>query len=946
MLNLPNFSLFGLTDNISTLNTNISVKVPQQLSQGSLLCFICDVTANSSDFTFVASGQNISGAVQSPLTTFKLNQSLVQFRLNGVNVGGLLLNASTSVITVSYCNISGYISQESVSGSIVCFVIEHVSLEVDNVRICSNTQNIGSFGQGSLTQTGTFTVTCVVCREGMSAYGLCQNNLEFGEVDDDKFVCPNPFIFDGERCSCKEGNVINGTTCVNILASVNLLNSQQIEINNSLVDLSNRTKTIENLSGILNISLVQIDLDIQSLYLLNNQTQNNIIANSTQLQQYLLENYSKTENYLQTNTTVLDWRILNNVTILNNQISTLNNYSIVLNENITQLNKSINQQKDLNQLLSQNITQLNQTLIQSNEVIHQQQQIINSLSVLVDCLNYVGQYNVSGSCYMVDVDDSLSCSQKVYQQAFDISVVTHQVINTANFSKNYVFSSTNVIRNAFIDIFDGVYSINIYPLFSSQNTFTNVKIQFGAQSLNDGSFISTQNSFITINQMNIISKLGSQLTVNANYQLNIIANSPTGANINNLLVNLSFGSSYGNITLINNTNGVFNISGYEVLGDYNSVLIVAMIGINVQTSTININQVNFKPNIYNVGNSSSYLFSNSIFYASTFMINNFAVLIGNKSNFLLQGSLSTNTFNTNYYQFGGIIAVINSASLVSVNNVIVDSYQKFSTGYVSYSGFLVGNIQVTSSNITIMNLCLQQNMASTTIQFNSFGLIGKNLGNSSIMNASVTFSVQGAYFWDFGMIGLQDPSSLYAEVINARVSVKISDFSNGGCIGSLFGGESAKNCSILNTSVIQGNISASLTSNNVGGLIGNLLQNISIFNSTITNSNVSGANFVGGLFGNQNQNTTVIDSVVDSVNISGQSVIGGIIGASWSKLYLTSVKIQFVYIQGVGSDFGVVIGSNQGGTFSFTNSVSLNNFVNGNLQKNCSLLNSQPVSGC
>ncbi|CAL6110750.1 Hypothetical_protein [Hexamita inflata] len=942
MLNIPNFALFGLTDRISVLNTNISVKVPQQLSQGSLLCLICDVTANASDFTFVASGQNISGAIQSPLTALKLNQSLVQFRLNGVNVGGLLLNTSKSVITVSQCNISGYVGQQSVSGYIVCFVIEHVSLAVDNVRICSNIQKIGSFGLGSLTQTGTFIVTCVVCREGIPAYGLCQNSLEFSEVENDKFVCPNPFIFDGDGCSCKEGNAINGTTCVNILSSVNLLNSQQIETNNSLVDLSNRTKAFENISEILNTSLIKMDLDIQSLYLQNNQTQNNIIANTTQLQQYLLENYSQTETQLQKNTTVLDWRIFNNVTILNNQISTLNNL-ITLNENITQLNKSINQQKYLNQLLSQNITQLNQTLIQSNEVIHQQQKIINSLSVLVECLNYMDQQNVSGSCYIVD-DDSQLCSQKVYQQSFDISVVTYQVVNSANFSSNYIFSTT--INNAFIDIFDGVYQVNTNPLFQSQSTFTNLKIQFGVQSLNDGSFISIQRSFFTINQMNIISKSGCQLTVNTNQQLNIIANQPSSTIINNLLVNLSFSSSNGNITLMKYINDVFNISGYQILGDYNSVLIVVMMGIYVQTSTININHVSFKPNTYNVGNGSSYLFSNSIFSASTFMINNFAVITGNDSNFLLLGSISTNSFNTNYYQFGGIIAVINSASSVNINNVIIDSYQKFSTGYVTNSGFLVGNIQATSSSIIINNVCLQQNMASTTIQFNSFGLIGKNSGNSSIMNALVSLSVQCAYLWDFGMIGLQDSSSLYAEVVNMRVSVKISDLSNGGCIGSIFGGQSANNCSIQNTTVAQGNISTSLTSNNVGGLIGNLLNNISLFNSTITKSIVSGANYVGGFFGSQNQNTTVIDSMVDNVNISGQSVIGGIIGVSWSKLYLTNVKIQFVRIQGAGSDFGVVIGQNQGGTFSFTNSISLNNFVNGMLQKNCTLLNSQPVSGC
>ncbi|CAL6094861.1 Hypothetical_protein [Hexamita inflata] len=618
MQNLPSFSLFGLTNAISLQNSIISVNIPQDLSQGALLCLACDVTANASDFTFVASGQNVSGAVLTPLTIFSLNQSLIQFRLNGVNVGGLVLNASKIAVTISICNISGHVGNQSVSGSIVCFVFEQVSLGVDNVRICANVQNIG---QGSLSQTGTVTVTCVVCREGSPAYGLCLKSMEFGKVEDDEFVCPLPFVFDGEQCSCQEGYVVNGTTCVNVLASVNLLISQQIDINNSSVDMSNRTKVLENTTGILNASQVQMKLDIQSLYQLSNQTQNYIISNSSQLQQFILGNYSIAENYLQANTTVLDKRIFDNVTILSNQISALNATSLALNQNITELNQTLNAQKDLNQLLTQNITLLNQSLISSNQIIQQQQQIIGDLDLQVQCLNNGYQFentqcitNYSITCS----NPSLSCSQQVFISIFDLPSITYQVTSSSNFTNSYVFSTT--IANTFIDISNNVYSSIVYPLFQSQSTFTNLKIQFGAQILNSGSFISTQNSQITINQINIVSRSGSQLTVNTNSQLNILTSSPVSAVINNLLVNLSFASSAGNITLINNINGVFNISGYQVLGDYSSTLTVAMVGINVQTATINLNQVSFKPNTFNVGNASSYLFGNSVSGASSFAI--------------------------------------------------------------------------------------------------------------------------------------------------------------------------------------------------------------------------------------------------------------------------------------------------------------------------------------
>ncbi|CAL6055995.1 Hypothetical_protein [Hexamita inflata] len=625
MQNLPSFSLFGLTNSIQLSDSEISVIVPQALSKGSLLCFACDVTANATDFTFVASGQNVSGAVLSPLIIFQLNQSLIQFRLNGVNVGGLIMNASKTVITINICNISGYVGQQSVSGSIVCFVFEQVSLKVTNVRICANVQNIGS---GSLSQTGVVAVTCLVCRDGTPAYGLCQKSLEFGKVEGDKFVCPNPFVFDGEKCQCQEGAVVNGSTCVNILAQVNLLKSYQIKINSSVVELSNRTKALENATRILNTSKVQMKLDIQILQTLSKQTQNNIISNSTLLQQCIQRNYTKVENNLQVNTTVMDKRIFDNFNIQSNYIQILNTTSLALHQNITELNQTIKAQNILNELLTQNLTLLNQTLIQSNKIIQQHHQVIEDLNLQAQCLNngYSFQNTQCITNYSIMcTKPSWSCNKQVYIAIFDIKSVTYYVTTSNNFTNNYVFNIT--ITNAYIDISDNIYSASVNPLFQSQSTFTNLKIQFGTQTLNSGSFISTQSTTIKINQMNIVSRSGSQLTVKANTQLNILSDSPTGADINNLLVNLSFARSNGNITLINNINAEFNISGYQVLGNYDSILTVAMIGINVQTATIQVNQLSFRPNTYNVGNSSSYLFGSSVSGATAFEINNLSIII-------------------------------------------------------------------------------------------------------------------------------------------------------------------------------------------------------------------------------------------------------------------------------------------------------------------------------
>ncbi|CAL6040711.1 Hypothetical_protein [Hexamita inflata] len=947
--NLPSFALFGLTRSISLQNSQISVKVPQILSQGSLLCFACDVNANASDFTFVASGQNVSGVATSPLTVITLNQSLVQFRLNGMNVGGLILNAFKIAVSISQCNISGYVSQYSVSGSIICFVIEQVSLEVDSVRTCTNIKNLW---QGTLTQTGAITINCIVCREGSPTYGLCQKSLEFGIVEDDKFVCLSPFIFDGERCSCKEGDVLNGTLCINILTSVNLFNTKQIENNKSIQDLNNRTKVLENTTEIQN---VQMNQDVQNLYQLSNTTHNIIANNYTQLQQYIQDNYTQAEVNFIRNTSILDKIIFDNVYNLSNQISTVKSYSSSLNTDITQLNLTIKAQITQNSWLAQNITLLKETLAHSNDLIQHQHYQINNLCELIKCLNNQDQQNISGTCYIVnnEDDDKFTCSQKVYLAQFDVSIITHVIKNFDNFSNGYVFASDTDIQNAFVDVSDYVYSTFVYPLFQSQSTFTNLKIQFGAQTLNSGSFIISSVQSIIINQMNIISRPGSQLTVNANSQLNILTDSPSDAIIHNLLVNLSL-DSYGNITLINNINNILNISKYQVIGDYISNSIVAMIGIHVQSATIHVNHVNFRPSAFNVGNGSSYLFGSSESENTiTLIINHFAVIIGNRLNFLLLGSISTTDDTANYYLFGGVIAFVQYSVLsnIIINNVVFDSYQNFNTMFVSQSGFLVGSIYDLWSSVTINNVCILQNMTSTT-NFRYFGLGGSCGVNTFIYNASVTFSVQGESFSAFGIIGGQGSS--YAEVKNLRTSVSVNSISQppqdigNVVVGIVFGSLWAKNCTILNTTVIGGNIVSSQCN---CGIFGILFFNTTIINSSISYTNISGYN-VGGIIGWQFEErgeTIIRDSAISNMNIFGSNCVGGVIGL-WEcqfPLYLINLQINLVHLSCSGIRVGIVVGYSYNGTYSFTNSIARSNFINGVKQTECAnLSNTWSITGC
>ncbi|CAL5977968.1 Hypothetical_protein [Hexamita inflata] len=213
-------------------------------------------------------------------------------------------------------------------------------------------------------------------------------------------------------------------------------------------------------------------------------------------------------------------------------------------------------------------------------------------------------------------------------------------------------------------------------------------------------------------------------------------------------------------------------------------------------------------------------------------------------------------------------------------------------------------------------MCLQQNMTSIAQEFRYFGLIGYNYGNTSIQNTSVLFQTQTVHVWGFGIIGVQETCSSYAELINMSISVRFSS-SSGGYVGSVCGAPQGQNFSIQNTNV----------------------------NDSIINS---GASQVGGLCGYQysQTNMTIYNSTILKSNISGSGNVGGLIGYCQSQtVYLINLKIMFVRLS-ASSTVGIVSGQN-GGVYYFTGSLSSSNYINDVLQKDCSVLsNYWSVAGC
>ncbi|CAL6066477.1 Hypothetical_protein [Hexamita inflata] len=970
MQNLPQFSLFGITNEISLISSTLSVVVPQRLAQGSLICFTCNANASITDFSFSASGKNVSGLVLTPSWTLNLTQCLIQFRLNGVNAGGLIMNASEMVLNAVECNISGYVVHENISGSIAAFVGDSFTVEIRLVKLCANVEK---FGQRSMTLVG-ITETCDLCRDAIHAYGLCVKDLENSVLKNYMMVCSDTFWFDGKECSCIEGQVINGSQCVNILESVNELISSLHSVDTQIQQVDNRLKDVDDDYKQLQLDQKVISTNINSLYDLSNTTKTFIINNFTQLQKYITGNFSLTDQKLLANTDVLDKRILNNVTMLKANISDVNSSFNLIGENIILLNTGVSDQILENDVLQQKVVDLKTNLFSSDQVIQLQQALITNLSLLVECLNSVDQLNVSGKCYVVNCKDlEMSCSQKLYLNSFDLAAVTHSVISNS-FTGNVIFTST-VPSNSFVDITDGVYQSLSLSVFQSQNSFTNIKIRFGTQSistLNTGSLIlPTAITSITVNQMSIVSKLSSYITITSSY-FNILLVTSSNTSITNLVVNLVCNAlSNGKITLINSVSGVLNISGYQVLGSYQSSKSVTMIGLSVVSANVNVNQVSFSPSLYNVGNSSSYLFGTATISESTLVIYNLAVIIGNSSNYLILGSIaSTVSFQ---YQIGGIIVSLSGGSSLSVNNYMHDCFQILSTSFITKSGFLVGNAISSLCSITIQNVCFQQNMTSNTAIFNSFGLIGESVGNIILKNTKIALSVYGDTFNNFGIIGVQ--SSPHADIINL-ISFVSSSPGNGSYVGSIFGWEGSTNCTVMNANItcnisskyyvggyfgVQDQYNAtiinstnsqssiSVSSGTAAGLIAwqCYSSNTTIINITVAKISAQSTEFVGCMIGWQNSNITIIDSIISKSNISGISA-GGIVGYSVSSLYLVNSKLQSVIINVITAPivfYGIIVGQNEG-TYFITNSVSVENFIN-QIPSSCrSLTNNWSIDQC
>ncbi|CAL6021247.1 Hypothetical_protein [Hexamita inflata] len=938
-INTPSFSLFGFSSNIQIVNSNIYVQVSYHLEDGALLCFNCSVETSQSNFSFIASGHNISAL--STGINLNISSCFIQFRISG-KISGIVSSCQQITIFLNNLNISGYFLVGKIKGIIFGYLYGPARVQISNVKVCSNEIKIVGGGDKFITTIGSITSSCDICNKTYFAYGICMPALLNAEVIHQKLVCKSGFIFDGQ-CSCQSGQLIYENTCVDIINLLDgVLNTQsQIPKNMNQVDFKIANNVLQQQSSSQQ-STSQISKQVANLYtILNNQW------NLGTLTAYNLQQISNHANYLRQAFKCqrqYGYQYINNKCIHiicpikgQQSINGVCQCTDIL-ASVNSISGQCECPTNSKSIAAVCTCVIPETLMINNVCVcktfgafiknDQCSCGTNGFNDSLTCKCYPGQRRIGYDCVYIVQDDifSITCNQILYLNIWDIVDVTKQI---SSFTSGYAISSAQITNNAYIGVNDNIL---VGSIFQSQNTFSNIKIQLGSQSFGSVSMLQPTTVIqILINQMNIISKAGSSLTVSS--YLYILQSSSSNTNINNMSVNLNFViSSQGNITLINNIKCLniatctSVINGYQVQGKYYSTKTIAMIGFIVTLQ--NISNVAFSPNSYKFGNSSSYLISTCL--SGTF--SNISVILGNNTEFLQVFSTSNEIY------FGGIITYVDVNELI-INTILLDCHQIYQNTNIKRSGILIGSDNGMVNTIIISNACFHQNIKGN-VTFDEFGIIG--VVNSVQIHQSVILILFNGTFQSAGMFGMlnilyiqnsQVTIKYYdtkkskidlIQFINYNILVNNTNFINcdgfNGLISGTEQGYNQGNTTIVNTTIQNSNISNSHP--RVGMTVG---FNTTIYNSSIISSNVS----AGGFFKECQTKFTIIrnSSIIKSVT-TGSGFIGKV---STPELQKISVYIQnSTVISSTSSSMqihGAFIGYIENATVSITNSTVTSSIV-------------------
>ncbi|CAL5976530.1 Hypothetical_protein [Hexamita inflata] len=897
-----NFALFGFNHDLQQIQESvINITVGFNLYNGALICYQCDVQISNSVAVFIASGQFLSGLVFNSLLSIQLQNTTIQYRFQSQYSAGLAFNVSQDIETfiLKSVTILGFNSIFTNQRLFVSQLNQQINITILQVQVCQNTTMSDTEIRYIILSNPVIYQCKSICEQNTYyVYGICATqtvNSEF-MVSNGTFICIENALFDGQQCVCQENYVLNGYLCVSILLSLTNIYRRVDALTNVETDINSIYQLINDFNNSVVSELNSIAQNTLTMY---NQSEAHLVNNISALNQKLNNNNDDLDQRIFSNVSALHQSIVQNSADMQQQINTttqqlsnaISNTNNLINVSTNNLNKSL---ADINQSLSQNISQVNvnmlnvqgslQTYILQNFTTLDQRLAFNitqkdiQIQQLTDSLAFVT------SIVMNTVEQELwfECQQQLYTfKVFDLATATN-AIQSSDFASGFAFD-TQVIQNAFLD----VQSISSsFTLFKTQSVFLNIKVQLNGVSFVSGAMLSPSQS-IQINQLAVVSKVGTQVTINAGVVLSILQQTATVTNITNLLLNINMNpSSAGIISLINVVNGQLIVKGYQILGSYSSTNTISLGVCQIQgNSKVNLNYIQISPDLFMCGNLSSYLIS----YVNTtnIDISHVTINIGNISTYNTMSNIITTT--TQFLSFGGILTYCNT-SIIQVEDIQLNTYEQWDNKYINYTGHIFGFINKSISNM-FMICAIQIVNSSINSQFYMFGLIGYFNSQLTIQLLSAQCQILPGTFTQTGIIGYVNGTK--SLIMNVQIQFQMT-INKGNFSGSLAGMLYASEQLIYNVSIIESQIEAHL----LVGLMTAQVRNCKLTNIQIVSSQASGSTFnenqySAGLIAVTEGYVQIIQCYISKIQIQSYSnLTWAISGGIFGDIYNTSMSIQ------------------------------------------------------
>ncbi|CAL6088848.1 Conserved_hypothetical protein [Hexamita inflata] len=350
------FAVFGFNLQTQVLSQcSINVTINFNVVAGALLCIKCDLEIESSTLVFIATGQKLSGVLMESQKIIIIVSTSIQYRFGSLQSSGIVnqINSTLSSFKLQNVKLTGFnFLNSSVNGYFVSQVNQTNTLTVINVQICDTYgQNITTldkaFGVQNqvITVTGTETKQCAsICPTQFYTYGLCLDTLELGYAVTNKLLCVFPFVYNGEKCMCFEGYVLNLTAgvtgyCIDLVETLTSLDINissnfskmdgQLQANTSYLEsqlIANFTEMDSRLALNTSVLDTRIHLNMTAATVRMNNLNATMISNFESLTASMISNKSYLETQIINNFTLLNNNIKANVTQLNNQLTANQNY--------------------------------------------------------------------------------------------------------------------------------------------------------------------------------------------------------------------------------------------------------------------------------------------------------------------------------------------------------------------------------------------------------------------------------------------------------------------------------------------------------------------------------------------------------------------------------------------------------------------------------------------